>query len=170
MKEAAEKPFNRLGDIYGEVLKDVRLDKEIVEEEALKTLAWLTYAQHTLDTATLSEALAISLDDNEYNEEKRPQLQQIMRWCRGLAEMDESLELVRLTHQTVADYLKQQEQIRVLQPLLVATCFKRLALENVIRKLEGDSSDEDESDSSDGEIDDDNSDDDGEMARWRRRR
>ncbi|KAK5175733.1 uncharacterized protein LTR77_000872 [Saxophila tyrrhenica] len=127
MKEAATKPF-ALDAVYDEMLKHVELDEQF-SEDAIKALCWLAYARQTFTAGLLTEALAITPGDAEFNAQNIIDVKQVARLCRGLVVHDTESDTIRLAHQTVKDYLRQLDTIAQLEPVICATCFTALALE-----------------------------------------
>ncbi|KAF2736971.1 hypothetical protein EJ04DRAFT_574998 [Polyplosphaeria fusca] len=128
MKRVAEEPHIDYAEIYSKILD------EHINPDALRLFAWLTYARRILDLETLTEALTISLDADEYDPENKINLVEIVRRCRGLAELDG--DSVRFTHQTVPEFLRTYDGVKSLQSNIAATCFKRLAV-STLRKIPG---------------------------------
>ena len=61
-------------------------------------------------------------------DDERPDVETTVRSCRGLVRFDRDSGVVRLSHQTVVEYLRTLEVIQGFEKRIVATCFTRLAM------------------------------------------
>lgn len=79
---------------------------------------------------TLLEALSLTPGDITLNKTKRPVLGTIVAQCRGLVTHDDLNGGIRLSHQTVHEYMCERSSIAAFQKTIAATCFTRLSLDN----------------------------------------
>lgn len=121
-KKASEQDFDGLNDMYSAALQQIR-EFDTKSLDAIKALVWLTFAKRTLTIAEFEEAVAHEIEyvDEPADPENVVNVDLIVGRCRGLIAVDKNSGLVRLTHETIWDYLKTLPEIVERHKSLAAT-------------------------------------------------
>ncbi|CAL8584152.1 hypothetical protein XPA_009757 [Xanthoria parietina] len=104
LKSALENLSTDLNVLYDEAIlriEEQNSDYRILAEKALR---WVAYTYRPLKVEALREALAIELDDLDFDVEAKQEIGLILDVCAGLLICDEENEMVRLVHYTAQDY------------------------------------------------------------------
>ena len=116
-----------MSDAYTEVL--ARIDKNLGRDTALQVLSWIFHAQRPLQMAEIRELLSIETQspDTELYPEYFIDPIQIIRYCQGLVELDHHSGIIRFTHYTVQEFLKENYLDKILVPAdLAKVCLTYL--------------------------------------------
>lgn len=76
-------------------------------ELAMQSLMWITCTKRQLTVSELRYALAIELDEEEFDRDNIPDLEDIISVCAGLVAIDDETQVTRLVHYTTQEYFKQ---------------------------------------------------------------
>ena len=104
LKSALENLSTDLNVLYDEAIlriEEQNPDYRILAEKALR---WVAYTYRPLKVEALREALAIELEDLDFDVEAKQEIGLILDVCAGLLVFDEKNEIVRLVHYTAQDY------------------------------------------------------------------
>jgi hypothetical protein len=94
---------NSLPDAYDKVMKQMEESKK---KFAFQIMSWIFHAARRLTIGELCEALAITNDSEDLQEDLIPEPDWIISTCESLVEVDKFSREVRFTHQTVDDFLR----------------------------------------------------------------
>lgn len=94
-----------LDDLYSDAMERIKYHGH--GERAMQVLFWVTFATRPLSTRELSHALAINTGDTEYDEDNELLLD-FTSICSALVLIDPLSNVVRLSHFTTEEYLKQE--------------------------------------------------------------
>ena len=117
-------------DAYKEVL--TRIDKIKGKHTALKVLSWLFHAQRPMTIDEIREVLSIRTrpPDTKLYPQYFIDPVQIIHYCQGLVELDHNSGIIRFTHYTVQEFLKENYQDRLLAPTdLAKVCLTYLTFD-----------------------------------------
>ncbi|PSN58640.1 hypothetical protein BS50DRAFT_627129 [Corynespora cassiicola Philippines] len=89
-----------------------RIEGQLSDEEALakEALSWITCAKRPLTTTELQHALAIQVGQADFDEENKPDLEDIVSVCAGLVTIDEESGIIRLVHYTTQEYFERTQK------------------------------------------------------------
>ena len=82
-----------------------KISQSVSKATVLKIMMWMTCARRPLRVGELQEAVAFGLSDKEWNIDRIPNGDQIIRSCHGLVVRDSDDGQVRQAHHTVKQYL-----------------------------------------------------------------
>ena len=104
LKSALDNLSTNLNVLYDEAI--LRIEKQPLDYHILaeKALRWVAYTYRPLNVKALQEALAIELEDLEFDCEAIQPIGLILDVCAGLLVYDEENKTVRLVHHTAQDY------------------------------------------------------------------
>ncbi|KAH9904348.1 ankyrin repeat-containing domain protein [Xylariomycetidae sp. FL2044] len=80
-------------------------------ELAMQALAWITCAKRPLTTLEIRHALAVELEEPDFDEENLPDLQDIVSSCHGLVTVDEESDNICLIHYTTQEFFERTQNI-----------------------------------------------------------
>ena len=126
MKDAANRSFT-LEDMYAKTITQIK-SLGTRSDNAFKALAWLTWTKRNMSLQELQYALAVEPGSTCIDEGNAPPRRSIPQICRGFVTFDKSTQVVRLTHQTVQEYLRSLDQIQELKATITVACFLSLTL------------------------------------------
>jgi ankyrin repeat protein len=101
------KKLEVLNDAYDETMKRIEQQKPGLSDLAKKTLAWITYAQRQLTTVELQHALAVEVDDSEFDRDRVTGINRIVSVCSGLVAINKESGIIQLVHYTTQKYFEQ---------------------------------------------------------------
>ena len=109
-----------MAEAYIEVL--ARIEQTNGKEIAIKVLSWLFHSRRPMKMRELQEALSIETHppDSDLNPLFFIDPIQIIHYCQGLVELDKSSGIIRFTHYTVEDFLKDRYLNELLPPTYLA--------------------------------------------------
>lgn len=96
-----------LQTMYDDALNRIAADVPHTED-ALKVLYWVSFAKRPLTVDELIHALAVTLEDKDYDADNEL-LDEITSICAGLLIIDPISCVVRLAHHTTDEYLKKTQ-------------------------------------------------------------
>lgn len=117
-------------EAYEEVL--VRIKKTKGQDTALHVLSWLFYARRSLTMEEIQEVLSIQIQprDTDLYPQYFMDPFQIIHSCQGLVELDHISRIIRFTHYTVQEYLKDKFLDKLLAPTeLAKVCLTYLTFD-----------------------------------------
>jgi hypothetical protein len=88
--------------IEGQLADEVELAKE--------TVSWITCAKRPFTKLELQHALAIEIDQTEFDKDNIPDMDDIVSVCAGLVTVDQESGNVRLVHYTTQEYFERMQQ------------------------------------------------------------
>ena len=104
LKNALENLSTNLNVLYDEAILRIEEQNSDYRILAKKALRWVAYTYRPLTVEALQEALAIELEDLDFDIEAIQPIGLILDVCAGLLAFDEENEMVRLVHYTAQDY------------------------------------------------------------------
>ena len=104
LKSALENLSTDLNVLYDEAILRIEEQNSDYRILAVKALRWVAYTYRPLKVEALREALAIELDDLDFDVEAKQEIGLILDVCAGLLICDEENKMVRLVHYTAQDY------------------------------------------------------------------
>lgn len=78
-------------------------------EMAMQVLAWITCAKRPLTTAELQSALAVEINESDFDEDNLPDLIDMVSVCAGLVTIDEQSNVIRLVHYTTQEFFERNQ-------------------------------------------------------------
>ncbi|KFY91994.1 hypothetical protein V498_05199 [Pseudogymnoascus sp. VKM F-4517 (FW-2822)] len=83
-----------------------RIEGQLAGEKELakQVLSWITCAKRPLTTSELEHALAVELEESQFDEENLSPIEDMVSVCAGLVTVDEESGIVRLVHYTTQEY------------------------------------------------------------------
>lgn len=76
-------------------------------ELAMQVLAWITCAKRPLTTAELQSALAVEINESDFDEDNIPDIIDMVSVCAGLVTIDEQSNIIRLVHYTTQEFFQR---------------------------------------------------------------
>ncbi|KAJ5381577.1 uncharacterized protein N7496_004005 [Penicillium cataractarum] len=99
----------RYDSAYDDAMKRIQGQVPDKSELALQVLAWITCAKRPLTTIELQTALAVEVDEPEFDPENLPDLTDMVSVCAGLVTVDEQSDIIRLVHYTTQEYFERNK-------------------------------------------------------------
>jgi len=100
-------------DAYNQAYEDAmqRIEGQDVDgkELAKQVLYWITCAKRPLTTTELQHALAVEVGKSEFNENRKPHVEDIVSICAGLVTVDDESNIIRLVHYTTQEYFERKQ-------------------------------------------------------------
>ena len=128
--KALESLPKNMADAYEEVL--FRIDQHRGKHTALQVLSWLFYAQRPLTLEEIQEVLSIEIKppDTDLYSEYFMDPAHIIHCCQGLVEVEDNSKIIRFTHYTVQEFLKDKYLAKLLSPSdLAKVCLTYLTFD-----------------------------------------
>jgi ankyrin repeat protein len=94
---------------YANCIERIKGQTASAEELAMQALAWVVNAKRALTATELRHALAVELDELEFDEENLPDIDDTVSVCAGLLTFDEESSVVRVVHYTTQQYFEQTQ-------------------------------------------------------------
>lgn len=107
LKDALENLSTDLNVQYNEAISRIEEQNSDYRILAEKALRWVAYTYRPLKVEALQEALAIELEDLDFDVEAIQPIGLILDVCAGLLVFDEENKMVRLVHYTAQDYFEK---------------------------------------------------------------
>ena len=88
-----------------------RINGQVIDFKRLanQVLSWIVCAKRPLTTRELQHALAVEVGESEANEQKVPEIEDMVTFCAGLVTVDEESGIIRLVHYTTQEYFEQTQ-------------------------------------------------------------
>lgn len=99
----------RYDSAYDDAMKRIQGQVPDKSELAIQVLAWITCAKRPLTTIELQTALAVEVDEPEFDPENLPDLTDMVSVCAGLVTVDEQSDIIRLVHYTTQEYFERNK-------------------------------------------------------------
>ena len=89
-----------------------RINGQVIEFKRLanQILMWIVCAKRPLTTRELQHALAVEVGESVLNEDKIPEIEDMVTVCAGLVTVDEESGIIRLVHYTTQEYFEQTQK------------------------------------------------------------
>lgn len=131
LKKALANLSNDLDVLYDDALLRIKSQHQDHSELAEKALCWIAYSFRPFSADELQEALAINLDETDFDIDAMPGISLILDVCAGLLIHDEEDKKIRLVHFTAQDYFNklQHSRFRDAHPLMAMDCIRYLSYE-----------------------------------------
>ncbi|KGO62622.1 hypothetical protein PEX2_046480 [Penicillium expansum] len=96
---------------YGDAMKRIQGQISDETELAMQVLTWITCAKRPLTTLELQIALAVEIDESDFDKNNISDLTQIVSVCAGLVTIDEQSDVIRLVHYTTQEFFERNQSI-----------------------------------------------------------
>jgi len=96
--------------VYGETMTRIEEQSEDEATLAKQALLWITCVTRPLSTGELQHALAVEVDQEDFDETNQPDVEDIISVCAGLVTVDEGSRIVRLIHYTTQEYFDRTKK------------------------------------------------------------
>ncbi|CAG9982523.1 unnamed protein product [Clonostachys byssicola] len=106
-KVNTDERLDLLAQAYDEAMDRIRMQPPGFQQLATKVLTWIIFARRQLTILELQHALAVSVGDEELDEDNMRDIKDIVSVCLGLVTVDEQSGIVRLVHYTTQEYFEQ---------------------------------------------------------------
>ncbi|KAL3445838.1 hypothetical protein BJX65DRAFT_138329 [Aspergillus insuetus] len=97
-----------LSEAYDQAMEKINSQREGYHRLARNALSWIVFSKKALQTSVLQDALAVELENTEFNPTNRPEVGSIVSVCAGLVAVDEESNVIRLAHYTTQEYFSQR--------------------------------------------------------------
>ncbi|EUC34783.1 hypothetical protein COCCADRAFT_35604 [Bipolaris zeicola 26-R-13] len=89
-----------------------RIEGQLPDEAMLakEALSWITCAKRPLTTIELQHALAVEDGQEEFDEDNKSDIEDIVSVCAGLVTVDEESGIIRLVHYTTQEYFERTQK------------------------------------------------------------
>ncbi|KEF53021.1 uncharacterized protein A1O9_10929 [Exophiala aquamarina CBS 119918] len=105
---------SQLYDSYDKILERIMAQPEHDRARAEQVIMWITAALRPLTLDELLQALAVSINSNEFSMQARPTVTRLVSVCAGLVTFDKQSQKIRPAHETIQAYF--EERLSVLFP------------------------------------------------------
>lgn len=92
---------------YADAMKRIQGQVSDESELAMQVLAWITCAKRPLTTVELQTALAVEIDESEFDQSNLSDPIDIISVCAGLVTIDEQSDVIRLVHYTTQEFFER---------------------------------------------------------------
>ncbi|KAJ9492914.1 hypothetical protein VN97_g257 [Penicillium thymicola] len=96
---------------YHDAMKRIEGQISDQTEMAMQVLTWITCAKRPLTTAELQSALAVEINESDFDEDNLPDLIDMVSVCAGLVTIDEQSNVIRLVHYTTQEFFERNQSI-----------------------------------------------------------
>src|SRR5579859_4120405 len=96
-----------IDETYDEIMNRIISQRDEEAELAKRILGWITYAKEPLTTKQLQQALAVTLDSTNPDENAEPHEQILISACLGIVTVDSKSNIIRLVHYTAQEYFER---------------------------------------------------------------
>ncbi|KAI1758603.1 hypothetical protein GGR53DRAFT_235544 [Hypoxylon sp. FL1150] len=96
---------------YNDAMERIKCQLSDQRDLAFQALSWVTYARRPLTTVEVRHALAVELDEPEFDEDNLPDLEDVMSACCGLLTVAEQTNIIRLVHYTTQEYFERTRTV-----------------------------------------------------------
>jgi hypothetical protein len=97
-----------LSEAYDQAMERINSQREGYLKLARNALSWIVFSKKSLPTSVLQDALAVELEDTEFDPTNRPELGSIVSVCAGLVAVNEDSNVIRLVHYTTQEYFSHR--------------------------------------------------------------
>ncbi|KAJ5977574.1 hypothetical protein N7501_000916 [Penicillium viridicatum] len=94
---------------YHDAMKRIEGQISDQTEMAMQVLTWITCAKRPLTTAELQSALAVEINESDFDEDNLPDLIDMVSVCAGLVTIDEQSNVIRLVHYTTQEFFERNQ-------------------------------------------------------------
>ncbi|KAI9926266.1 hypothetical protein MW887_004730 [Aspergillus wentii] len=92
---------------YEDAMQRIECQVTDQKEMANQVLSWITCAQRPLTIFELQHALAVEIEESEFDQDNLPDAEDILNACAGLVTIDEESCVIRLVHYTTQEYFER---------------------------------------------------------------
>jgi hypothetical protein len=116
---------------YDEIMIRIKSQPPKEAELAKRVLGWITYAKEPFTRKQLQQALSITLDSIDPDEDAETPEQILISSCLGIVTVDSKSNLIRLVHYTTQEYVERvrQTQFPEAQTVITKTCLTCLGFD-----------------------------------------
>ena len=127
-KEALRKLPRGLDQLYKEAWDQILGQEDNLKRLAQRTICWLCFAPRQLTVGELRHALAVEIQDRDFDEDRLSGTADILNSCKGLVTMDKDRKIIRLVHSTTQQYFETCRKVIIedAQIHLTQTCLTYL--------------------------------------------
>lgn len=114
---------------YDDALRRIDAQGQERRQLARHVLSWIVYSKRTLTITELLDVLSIAYDPEapEFDEDMRPDVQDVDSLCAGLVSIDTNARHVRLVHETTLEYFTRSHPIHGAHGEILKVCFRILS-------------------------------------------
>ncbi|KAJ5747465.1 uncharacterized protein N7511_009161 [Penicillium nucicola] len=94
---------------YDAAMQRIKAQLPDQTELALQVLLWVTCSKRQLTTAELRIALAVEIEESEFDRDNMPDIMDVVSVCAGLVTVDENSDIIRLAHYTTQEYFERHQ-------------------------------------------------------------
>ena len=123
-----------MGDAFNKTFERIDGQNGSSKRLAWDALTWVLYAKRPLKTTELVHALAIDLEDDDFDFDRTPLLRTVLQVCCGLLVVNQNNQTVRLVHYALKEHLVTSRNDQMLddeglitKKLLKYLCFEGTA-------------------------------------------
>jgi len=123
-REALKKLPPDLPSSYERILERVNRSNKENRDLVMKTLHWIAYAEMTLSTVQLLQALAVRDGERHFDSNSISTVEDVLHWCSSLARRSRNVdgeEILELAHFTVKEFLEAIDAVQT-------PCYKQYCL------------------------------------------
>ncbi|KAI1444648.1 hypothetical protein F5Y02DRAFT_427579 [Annulohypoxylon stygium] len=102
-----EQKLQVLTRAYEKAMERIKGQGKEFKDLAFQVLTWITFAVRPLTIMELRYALAIEVDEDEFDEDNLTQVELMASVCAGLVTVDKKSDTIRLVHYTTQEYFEQ---------------------------------------------------------------
>ncbi|KAI9737017.1 MAG: hypothetical protein M1834_000606 [Cirrosporium novae-zelandiae] len=110
VRDALNRLPTKLDDIYNDAMVRIKGQGEADSKLALRALSWVSNAFRPLQLRELQHALAVELEDIDFDEDGITDESLLVSVCAGLITVDVQSNQVRLVHTTVQEYFEKTKE------------------------------------------------------------
>ncbi|KAJ6790264.1 hypothetical protein PWT90_06580 [Aphanocladium album] len=101
---------NTYDEAYDEAMTRITEQDSAGRVLAEQALAWIVCAKRSLTVSELRHALAVKVDEDNFDKTRQPHIKDVISICAGLVTVDENKGTVRVVHYTTQQYLERTQR------------------------------------------------------------
>jgi ankyrin repeat protein len=109
IQEPSKDKREALNEAYKHIMERIRGQKPGFWRLSEQVLSWITFARRRLTSSELQHALAVEVGKPEFDDERMPEIEDMVSVCAGLVNVDKESDLICLTHRTTQEYLEHSK-------------------------------------------------------------
>jgi hypothetical protein len=132
--EALEALPKGIQETYDEIMNRINRQHDKDAELARRILGWITYAKEPLTTKQLQQALTITTNATNPDEDAEIHEQILISTCLGIVTIDSKSNIIRLVHYTTQEYIERirDTQFPEAQAVIAKACLTCLGFDMFI--------------------------------------
>ncbi|KAI0883266.1 uncharacterized protein GGS22DRAFT_195456 [Annulohypoxylon maeteangense] len=127
-----DKKLQVLSQAYDDAMDRIKGQGQGFKDLAFQVLMWITFSSRPLTTLELRHALAVEIDEEEFDEENLTTVELMVSVCAGLVTIEKESGVIRLVHYTTQEYFDktQGQWFPEAQLTITNICLAYLSLPN----------------------------------------